>query len=97
MRERDTWSQASAIVRLHSGCCRFGARVWEGMWVCGHLGLPVIDTTCYSSVQVGSIPANAADDGQWSQGLISAVSHLLLPFLLWTFLEGGLDPGSPLC
>lgn len=24
--------------------------------------------------QVGAIPANAADDGQWSQGLISAVS-----------------------
>jgi len=25
--------------------------------------------------QVGAIPANAADDGQWSQGLISAVSN----------------------
>lgn len=24
--------------------------------------------------QVGAIPANALDDGQWSQGLISAVS-----------------------
>ena len=24
--------------------------------------------------KVGSIPANAVDDGQWSQGLISAVS-----------------------
>lgn len=24
--------------------------------------------------QVGAIPANAVDDGQWSQGLISAVS-----------------------
>lgn len=32
--------------------------------------------------QVGSIPANAADDGQWSQGLISAVSPLLLPLHL---------------
>ena len=32
---------------------------------------------------MGSIPANAADDGQWSQGLISAVSHsLLLPHWL---------------
>lgn len=27
-----------------------------------------------SSAQVGAIPANAVDDGQWSQGLISAVS-----------------------
>lgn len=25
-------------------------------------------------LQVGAIPANAVDDGQWSQGLISAVS-----------------------
>lgn len=25
-------------------------------------------------LQVGAIPANALDDGQWSQGLISAVS-----------------------
>lgn len=48
--------------------------------------------------QVGSIPANAADDGQWSQGLISAVSHLR--FLLICFvdsLEGGLGLGSLLC
>lgn len=27
-----------------------------------------------SFLQVGAIPANALDDGQWSQGLISAVS-----------------------
>lgn len=27
-------------------------------------------------LQVGAIPANAMDDGQWSQGLISAVSPL---------------------
>uniref|UniRef100_A0A2K6T8D6 Talin 2 n=1 Tax=Saimiri boliviensis boliviensis TaxID=39432 RepID=A0A2K6T8D6_SAIBB len=32
--------------------------------------------------KVGSIPANAADDGQWSQGLISAVSCPLLPVCL---------------
>lgn len=28
----------------------------------------------FSLLQVGAIPANALDDGQWSQGLISAVS-----------------------
>lgn len=40
--------------------------------------------------QVGSIPANAADDGQWSQGLISAVSHLFLPLHLFCgFPKGG--------
>lgn len=32
--------------------------------------------------QVGAILANAVDDGQWSQGLISAVSNFNFFFLL---------------
>lgn len=48
--------------------------------------------------QVGSIPANAADDGQWSQGLISAVSHLHFLFICFVdTLVGGLGLGSLLC
>lgn len=48
---------------------------------------------CVSPVfQVGAIPANAMDDGQWSQGLISAVSPIfrasttLFPAVLATHL-----------
>lgn len=38
------------------------------------LGQPRSKRTHFFLLQVGAIPANALDDGQWSQGLISAVS-----------------------
>lgn len=38
------------------------------------LGQPRSKSTHFFLLQVGAIPANALDDGQWSQGLISAVS-----------------------
>lgn len=42
--------------------------------------------TFFFFFQVGSNLANAVDDGQWSQGLISAVSYfekLLYKLFLW--------------
>lgn len=48
--------------------------------------------------QVGAIPANALDDGQWSQGLISAVSvqHPLGPSELERLERAGegMNPGQ---
>jgi len=46
---------------------------WVLFLLQGLLTAPVPHSPSPAS-QVGVIPANAVDDGQWSQGLISAVS-----------------------
>lgn len=77
----------SALVKAASAAQRelvAQGKVWTCCWRKLHpecleimyfVQLCSVSNVFLSLCQVGAIPANAVDDGQWSQGLISAVRH----------------------